>query len=82
MLISFSWINELINIEDIDLDENDYGYHENKSYINVSVIKDIEVENITTAALDFPMPSAVEIVKLLNQTGAGYIYDITLKKTT
>ena len=42
-----NWMNESNTIdtgtEDIDLDENDYGYHENKSYINVSVIKEVEI---------------------------------------
>ena len=44
-----AWLNESNNTiytetEDIALDENDFGYHENKSYINTAVIKDVIVE--------------------------------------
>ena len=44
-----AWLNESNNTiytetEDIALDENDFGYHESKSYINTAVIKDVIVE--------------------------------------
>ena len=44
-----AWLNESDNTiytdtEDIALDENDFGYHENKSYINTAVVKDVIVE--------------------------------------
>jgi len=38
---------------------------------------DIEVDEKVAEAVDFPLPSAVEIVDLLNKTGAGYIFDAT-----
>ncbi|MBI9067681.1 MAG: hypothetical protein JEZ09_10345 [Salinivirgaceae bacterium] len=49
----------------------------NKPTKDADAFDDIEVENTITTALDFPMPSAVEVVKLLNETGAGFIYDAT-----
>jgi len=44
-----AWLNESNNTiytetEDIILDENDFGYHESKSYINTAIVKDVIVE--------------------------------------
>jgi hypothetical protein len=42
-----NWMNESNIIdtgtEDIYLDDKDYGYHENKSFMNVSVIKEVKI---------------------------------------
>jgi hypothetical protein len=48
--------------EYIDLDENDYGYHENKSFINVSVIKEVEVVSSLYPGVDTKEADAFSIM--------------------
>lgn len=48
-----------------------------KSQKEDDAFDDIEVEKTIATALDFPMPSAVEVVDLLNQSGAGYVFEAT-----
>lgn len=38
---------------------------------------DINVNTDLPEALDFPKPSAVEVIDLLNKTGSGYIFEVT-----
>jgi hypothetical protein len=61
-----NWMNESNTIdtgtEYIDLDENDYGYHENKSFINVSVIKEVEVVSSLYPGVDTKEADAFSIM--------------------
>lgn len=49
----------------------------NTSKKSAEAIDDIVVDDMNAMVSDMPMPSAYEIIQLLNQSGAGYIYDVT-----
>jgi hypothetical protein len=61
-----NWMNESNIIdtgtEDIYLDDKDYGYHESKSFMNVSVIKEVEVISSLYPGIDTKEADAFSIM--------------------
>ncbi|MDA3892358.1 MAG: hypothetical protein PF517_11905 [Salinivirgaceae bacterium] len=44
---------------------------------SADAVDDIDIDNLEIVAGNVPMPSSYEIIQLLNNSGAGYIFDIT-----
>lgn len=49
----------------------------NTSKKSADAIDDIVVDDLDEMVENMPMPSSYEIIKMLNESGAGYIFDVT-----